>query len=622
MNHLTKIVFILLILFNLAFSQELIIQENGAGFCFVDGIIETGQGVDGYANPDAGVGVSMAWNISAETEGTHFLRWRYALGGNPGDRPARLLINGVEAIDTVNFAHTGEWDNWVLTDSVEVNFDQGSNNIRIEAYSTSGLANYDYLSVLGSGITTSECNNYYALNVDQNIEAAGAISYLPVQEYYEEGTQITLEAEANSGYFFQSWSGDEASNEAIYTFSIDKNTEVTAIFLPEGTSMDTSIIGYATVQDDQGTSYLTIGGVLGSTVEATSFDDLQNYLNSSEPYIVTLSRKITGSENIKVSSNKTFIGVGDSAHLQGIGLEIGAARNVIIKNLKISHVTPQDAIEINNSLNVWIDHCDFFSDRDHGSEEYDGLLDIKNESSFITISWSKFHDHYKTILISSGDTQYADSTIRVTFHHNYFYNCNSRLPSIRFGKAHIFNNYYKNCGTAINSRMGACVRVERNFFNTVSTAVMMVYSPEKGSVELVDNYFVKSAYSTTPSCILDIPYEYVTQLDETMDIPFLIASDVVGIEDNSNQLREFKLLTYPNPFNPISVISWQLTASSHVDLGIYNILGQRVITLVNKKQIPGIYEVKWDASDFPSGVYMCRLKAGDYVKSNKMILLK
>ena len=170
--------------------------------------------------------------------------------------------------------------------------------------------------------------------------------------------------------------------------------------------------------------------------------------------------------------------------------------------------------------------------------------------------------------------------------------------------------------------MGACVRVERNFFNTVSTAVMMVYSPEKGSVELVDNYFVKSAYSTTPSCILDIPYEYVTQLDETMDIPFLIASDVVGIEDNSNQLREFKLLTYPNPFNPISVISWQLTASSHVDLGIYNILGQRVITLVNKKQIPGIYEVKWDASDFPSGVYMCRLKAGDYVKSNKMILLK
>lgn len=611
MNKLIKFIFILTIMFNFAFSQELIIQENELGFDFVDGIIENsvnGWTGTGYANPDAGVGVGMAWNIYAESAGTYHIRWRYALGGNPGDRPARLLINGDVQIESVNFAHTETWSNWTLTDSVAVEFAEGINNILIEAHTASGLANYDYISIIGSGITPSEGKSFFTLIVNKNIAEGGTISYLPDEEYYEEGTIINLEAEANSGYFFQSWSGDVTSAEPIHSFSICKNTNITAIFLPEGTTMDTSIIGYAAVQDDEGTPYMVIGGALGSIVEANSLEDLQSYLNNDEPHIVTLSGRITGSENVKVGSNKTLMGVEDSAHIQGIGLEIGSARNVIIKDLKISHVTPQDAIEINNSQNVWIDHCELFSDREHGTEYYDGLLDIKNESSFITVSWSKFHDHYKTILISSGDTQYADSTIRVTFHHNFFYNCESRLPSIRFGKAHIFNNYYKNCTSAINSRMGACVRIERNFFNDVGTAVMMVYSSEKGSVELIDNRFGTSGYSTTPVCTLNVPYEYASQLDETMDIPFLIASEVVGIEERVEQPLNFSLINYPNPFNPKTIISWQLVNSSHVDLSIYNMLGQKEITLVNKKQTPGIYELEWDASNFPSGVYVCRLK--------------
>ncbi|MEJ2544608.1 MAG: DUF5010 C-terminal domain-containing protein [Calditrichaceae bacterium] len=621
---------ILIILFSFAFGQEVIIQENMTGFCFVDGIIENGVSGftgDGYANPDAGVGVSMAWNIHAESAGTYHIRWRYALGGNPGDRPARLLINGVEAIETINFAYTTDWDNWVLTDSFTVIFDEGSNNIRIEAYSGSGLANYDYLSVLGEGISASGCNNFYTLSADQNFAEGGTISYQPAQDYYEEGTMITLEAEASSGYFFQSWTGDETSNEETYNFPITKNTDISAIFLPEGTSMDTSLIGYATVQDDKGTEYLTIGGALGSEIEVESLEDLQTYLNNDDPYIVNISNKIVGSENVKVGSNKSIFGVGDSAYLQGIGLELSNARNIIIHNLKISHVTPQDAIEINNSKNVWIDHCEFFSDREHGQDYYDGLLDIKNESAFITVSWSKFHDHYKTVLISSGDTQIADSSIRVTFHHNYFYNCESRLPSIRFGKAHIFNNYYKNCSTAINSRMGACVRVERNFFNQVGTAVMMVYSPEKGSVELIDNRFGTSRYSTTPECTLNLPYEYSSDLNETMDIPFLIAGDIVSIENQKVQPLTFSLKNYPNPFNPKTVIQYTVGNKQNVnlqkvDLSIFNTIGQKVTTLVSKKQLAGMYQITWDASDLPGGLYICRLKVGTISINNKMILLK
>ena len=135
-------------------SQEIIIQENETGFCAMDGVVETsvaGYTGTGYVNVDAGVGTSISWNILAASEGTGYLRWRYAIGGNIGDRPARLIINGKVAVDTVEFPYTEAWTNWTLTDSLAVTFSAGSNNIRIEAYSTSGLGNYDYISVNGEG---------------------------------------------------------------------------------------------------------------------------------------------------------------------------------------------------------------------------------------------------------------------------------------------------------------------------------------------------------------------------------------------------------------------------------------------------------------------------------------
>lgn len=625
MYNKNTILLLLVFIVNVSLSQELIIQEEEAGFCFVDGIFESsvaGYTGSGYANPDAGVGVSMAWNVLSESGGTYVLKWRYALGGNIGDRPAKLLINGIVTIDTIDFAHTGEWTNWTLSDSVAVEFAEGSNNIRIEAYSASGLANYDYISITGDGATPSDCNNFYTLSINKNIEESGVITIQPDQAYYEQGTSLTVKAETNSGYFFQSWTGDETSIEPVYNFSISKNTNLTAIFLPEGTMLDTSLIGYAAVQDDAGTPYMTIGGALGSTVEANSFGELQTYLGSSEPYIVTLSGKITGSENIKVSSGKTFMGITDSAHLQGIGLEISDARDVIVKNMKISHVTPQDAIEINNSKNVWIDHCDLFSDRDHGSEYYDGLLDIKNASSFITVSWSKFHDHYKSVLISSGDTQVADTSIRVTFHHNYFYNCESRLPSIRFGKAHVFNNYYKNCGTAINSRMGACVRIEKNYFENVGTAVMMAYSTEGGYVQLIDNFFGTSAYTEEPACKLDVPYEYSSRLNATSALPELLGNDATAINENQNQPLNFELINYPNPFNPGTTIRFSLDIASVVEITIFDITGRRVDTLIKDQYGRGSHQIYWNASNCSSGIYFCKLKSKTKLMTKKMLLFR
>ena len=86
----------------------------------------------------------------------------------------------------------------------------------------------------------------------------------------------------------------------------------------------------------------------------------------------------------------------------------------------------------------------------------------------------------------------------------------------------------------------------------------------------------------------------------------------------------FKLSqNYPNPFNPTTVISWQLAVGSHVDLSIYNILGQKVVTLVSGKQKAGSHSVEWNAMGFASGIYFYRLKSdAGFFQSKKLLLLK
>ncbi len=79
---------------------------------------------------------------------------------------------------------------------------------------------------------------------------------------------------------------------------------------------------------------------------------------------------------------------------------------------------------------------------------------------------------------------------------------------------------------------------------------------------------------------------------------------------------------YPNPFNPVTVISYSLPTASDVRLDVFNILGQRVATLVNQKQEVGEHTITWDASRFSSGVYFYRIQTAEAVETKKMLLLK
>ncbi|MEX0608607.1 MAG: M20/M25/M40 family metallo-hydrolase [Balneolaceae bacterium] len=83
---------------------------------------------------------------------------------------------------------------------------------------------------------------------------------------------------------------------------------------------------------------------------------------------------------------------------------------------------------------------------------------------------------------------------------------------------------------------------------------------------------------------------------------------------------------YPNPFNPSTIINYSLNKATHVELSVYNVVGQEVARLVNGSQTAGVHSVTFDANnisgELTSGVYIYRLKAGESVMSRKMILLK
>jgi hypothetical protein len=79
---------------------------------------------------------------------------------------------------------------------------------------------------------------------------------------------------------------------------------------------------------------------------------------------------------------------------------------------------------------------------------------------------------------------------------------------------------------------------------------------------------------------------------------------------------------YPNPFNPATTIGYQLPAWEHVSLEVYNILGQKMATLVDEDQSPGEHKFVFNGTRFASGVYFYRMRAGDFVQTHKLMLLK
>src|SRR5690606_18840162 len=97
-----------------------------------------------------------------------------------------------------------------------------------------------------------------------------------------------------------------------------------------------------------------------------------------------------------------------------------------------------------------------------------------------------------------------------------------------------------------------------------------------------------------------------------------------GINTTSSNLPNKYSLSqnYPNPFNPSTKINFDIVRAGFVSVKVYNSLGQQVADLVNQDMTPGSYQADFDASALTSGIYFYTIKAGDFVETKKMVLMK
>jgi hypothetical protein len=126
--------------------------------------------------------------------------------------------------------------------------------------------------------------------------------------------------------------------------------------------------------------------------------------------------------------------------------------------------------------------------------------------------------------------------------------------------------------------------------------------------------------------ILTIPFFIQAQYvggDGRGDVSTIITIVPLPVENPNIYPAEYVLRqNFPNPFNPKTVISYQLTVRSNVTLKVYDVLGNEIATLVNEEKPAGTYEVYFNSTDLPSGIYLYRLQANNNSLIKKMVLLK
>lgn len=239
------------------------------------------------------------------------------------------------------------------------------------------------------------------------------------------------------------------------------NSPVATMVVNLPSDLDFSHVGFAA----NGMSIT--GGAAGPTVYVGSSAELEAYSDVNPPYTIYITNSFALSGmSTHLRNNKTVIGLGNIV-LTGGGLYLYRSTNVIIRNLTIQN-SSEDGVGVHYSANVWIDHCTI-------KDAADGGIDLTQQSDNVTISWCRFTytsavsgNHNFVSLIASSD---ADAgSYRTTYHHNWWdVNCAERMPSVRFGRAHVFNNYYNAPGNnyCVRTRKQAECRVENNFFANV-----------------------------------------------------------------------------------------------------------------------------------------------------------
>lgn len=326
---------------------------------------------------------------------------------------------------------------------------------------------------------------------------------------------------------------DPRTNGRTYTYVVAgkqapvESTPTPPAINPNDQNIKAGLMGYAMVNGK------TTGGEGGAQVTVNTLAGLRAALSDNTPRIVYVSGTIRGSGNdpVYVKSNKSIIGR-SGAVLHGIQFFVFDVNNIIIQNLTFRNYVSHAAVQIKEKAHhIWVDHCDFGNDKNHGWSYWGKDISITREADYVTVSWNKFHDTHLSVLISGGIEGHEKDAgkLRVTMHHNFWYNVSEREPSMNYGRLHMFNNYHlDNTGYSVGVRAGGIVRTDNEYFKNCHRPLMTnVSNSPVGYVSGINTniYDNSGKNSITTAESKWIPeYEYKSYLHAAKDVPTIVVN--------------------------------------------------------------------------------------------------
>ena len=366
------------------------------------------------------------------------------------------------------------------------------------------IPNLDYISITGTGIKngSGQSATYYQIKTSVNNEDYGSIEFLPEQDSYVEGTEVTVTATPKAGYIFDSWCGTNTDTTGSFKVKVDSDKTFKANFIPvsfDKTAELAGIEGYASVCDDSGSTYTITGGFGGDEITISSYAELlsnKSKISGDEPAIIRIGARISSAEWIEtadyndelksliargkeeseakfilknrsfyfdVGSNKTLIGEsGKDYGFKNINVKISGS-NVIVKNLHFGDVIGEDyfggsgndAMSIKGGEHVWIDHCEFSSSLT--PVEVDGTaidfskhnfeVDLEGENCTEEEKWTK--DFYDGLLDISETSRFI--SVSNSYFHDHWKAClcggsndnASSQPQGSLVRLSMYNNYFE-----------------------------------------------------------------------------------------------------------------------------------------------------------------------------------
>ncbi|MGN1319338.1 MAG: silent information regulator protein Sir2, partial [Lachnospirales bacterium] len=195
-------------------------------------------------------------------------------------------------------------------------------------------------------------------------------------------------------------------------------------------------------------------------------DNMDSFLSSAE------GLQVKG-KNSYSNLNLTIEGIGEDSGIHGFGMLLRNCSNVELRNFAVMNCM-DDSISLDtDNSNVWVHNLDLFYGQTGSAADQvkgDGTVDLKADSTYVTISNNHFFDNGKSSLCGMKS---ESTSSYITYHHNWFDHSDSRHPRIRTMSVHIYNNYFDGCSKyGVGTTMGSSAFVEANYFRNTKYPMM------------------------------------------------------------------------------------------------------------------------------------------------------